>query len=129
VTTDDQNASYRNSEDLAKLHANFGSNGMYSMAGIGVGFRGKTFLSPGDKAAGIALRTRWIIILWIPLIPLGSYRIKMLPRQVTSRGRFARSFQIFSKEALSIKQVLKVYVISAIAVTLVFLAFRFWSEL
>ena len=128
MTINSQNASPQNSDDLAKLRANFGSNGMYSMAGIGVGFRGRTFLSPEDKAAGIALRTRWIIVLWIPLIPLGSYRIKMLPARVSARGRFTKTFQIFSQEALSIKQVLKIYCLSAIAVTLVLLAFRFWSE-
>lgn len=78
---------------------------MFSFAGIGVGFRGKTFVSREDQAGRIALRTRWIILGWIPLIPIGSYRIRETPATRTRRT----SFELISKEPLALSQISKVW--------------------
>ena len=44
--------------------------------GTGVLFFGRHYLNPMDKEANIQLRTKWIALCWLPLIPLASYRFK-----------------------------------------------------
>ena len=124
----EQGHSSESSIELERLRKNFGANGIYSMTGTGVDFRGKNFSSAEDKAAGIALRTRWIIVLWVPLIPLGSYRIRMHRKRVNQRGQYVQNFELVSKEPLSGKQVLRVWLVSAVAVGLVFLLMNWVTE-
>src|SRR6185437_12346038 len=83
-----------------KTARNFGDNSMLMMSGVGVGFRGRDFKSESDRAEGIELRTRWIIVLLLPLIPIGSYRIRRSKRK-TSDGRTKRALELFSKEPLA----------------------------
>jgi hypothetical protein len=97
---------------LAKVRENFGRNSISYPLGIGVGFRGRSFLSTGDKSEGIALRTRWIVLFWLPLIPLGSYRIRMEKPAWNARGQRARNFELVSVEKLSIAQVLGCWAVS-----------------
>lgn len=87
---------------------------MFSFAGIGVDFRGNTFVSQEEKAAGISLRTRWIIFGWVPLVPIGSYKIRKI---AATRMRRAR-FELVSKEPLAIRQVAQVW-LATIAIILV----------
>jgi len=44
--------------------------------GTGILFFGRRYLSQSDKDANIQLRTKWIALSWLPLIPLASYRFK-----------------------------------------------------
>ena len=92
---------------LQKIRENFGDNSMLMMSGIGFGFRGKNFKTEGDRAAGIELRTRWVIVLWLPLIPIGSYRIRRSTR-LTPHGRTRRVLELFSKEPLAWRQVFRI---------------------
>ena len=101
--------SFRKLENTAK---NFGDNSMLMMSGVGVGFRGRNFKSESDRAAGIELRTRWIIALWLPLIPIGSYRIRSSKR-LTSDGQTKRVLELFSKEALAWPQVFRMWSLTA----------------
>ena len=64
------NVPAHNELKLAKARESFGRNTIYFPSGIGVDFRGKSFLSQSDRADGIQLTTRWIIVCWLPLIPL-----------------------------------------------------------
>ena len=44
--------------------------------GTGLFFFGRHYLTPADKEANIQLRTKWIALSYLPLIPLASYRFK-----------------------------------------------------
>ncbi|MES2393668.1 MAG: hypothetical protein V4555_18665 [Acidobacteriota bacterium] len=103
-------------EKLQRLHENFGMNSITRPYGIGVGFRGRSFASEADREAKIELRTRWIVFLWVPLIPLGSYRIRRLKPVISARGKLARKFELISQERLCWRQVLRMWAIAAAAV-------------
>jgi hypothetical protein len=47
--------------------------------GYGIRYVGKKFLSPDDEGHGIFVATKFIVVRRVPLIPIGSYRIK--PRE------------------------------------------------
>jgi hypothetical protein len=102
---------------LQKIREDFGANSVYLMSGIGVGFRGRDFKSESDRAAGIELRTRWIIALWLPLIPLGSYRIRRSKR-LTPDGRRKQTLELFSKEPLAWRQVFRMWSLTAAGIVL-----------
>ena len=97
---------------LEKTAKNFGDNSMLMMSGIGVGFRGRSFQSESDRAAGIELRTRWIIALWLPLIPIGSYRIRTSKKSAPD-GRTKLVLQLFSKEPLAWRQIFRMWSLTA----------------
>lgn len=80
-------------------------------------------MSPSDKAEGIELRTRWIVFCWMPLIPLGSYRIRMYRTGWSARGRMIRNFELLSVESLSIAQVLRIWLITLTVIGLAALLF------
>lgn len=44
--------------------------------GTGLFFFGRRYLCASDKDANIQLRTKWIALSWLPLIPLASYRFR-----------------------------------------------------
>jgi hypothetical protein len=102
---------------LEKMRQNFGRNGMYLFSGVGLGFRGRGFKSESDRAAGIELRTRWIIALWLPLIPLGSYRIRR-SRRVAPNGGTKRVLELFSKEPLAWRQIFGMWSLTAAGIVL-----------
>ena len=102
---------------LQKAAKNFGENSMLLMSGIGVDFRGRGFKSESDRAAGIELRTRWIIALWLPLIPIGSYRIRR-SRRSTPDGRTKRVLELFSQEPLASRQVFRMWTLTAAGIVL-----------
>jgi hypothetical protein len=47
----------------------------YSYQGTGLRLRGHKFLNEADGNKGIAVVTRWIVFSFMPLMPLGSYRV------------------------------------------------------
>jgi hypothetical protein len=51
-------------------------NNPYSYQGTGLRLRGNKFLNESDRNKGITVVTRWIVFAFMPLIPLGSYRVK-----------------------------------------------------
>jgi hypothetical protein len=59
----------------AQLQARVGHNPYFSYRGIGLRLRGNKFLSEADKDKEIIVVTRWIVFAFMPLIPLGSYRV------------------------------------------------------
>jgi hypothetical protein len=60
----------------SELQRNVGSNPYDAFRGIGLTFRGaKYLLSEGEHK--IAVKTRWLVISWMSIVPLGSYRIKV----------------------------------------------------
>jgi hypothetical protein len=115
VTTTANTAPDEEARKLERIRQNFGRNGMYLFSGVGVGFRGRDFKSESDRVAGIELRTRWIIALWLPLIPLGSYRIRRSNR-LTPDGRTKRVLELFSKEPLSLRQVFRMWSLTAVGI-------------
>jgi hypothetical protein len=48
----------------------------YSYRGTGLRLRGHKFLTEADRKKGIIAVTRWIVFIFMPLIPIGSYRVK-----------------------------------------------------
>jgi hypothetical protein len=113
------NEKTREQEQIAR---NFGDNSMLMMSGVGVGFRGRGFNSESDRAAGIELRTRWIIGLWLPLIPIGSYRIRRTKR-ATSDGRTKPVLELFSKEPLAWRQVFRWWALTAAGIALMLVVY------
>jgi hypothetical protein len=67
--------SLRVEQKKAQLQARVGHNPYFSYRGIGLRFRGNKFLSEADKNKDIIVVTRWIVFSFMPLIPLGSYRV------------------------------------------------------
>jgi hypothetical protein len=61
-------------QEKTKLQMTVGHN-PYSYQGYGLRLRGQKFLDEFDKSKGILVGTRWIVFLFMPLIPLGSYRM------------------------------------------------------
>src|SRR5580698_8938074 len=59
----------------AKLQMLVGNN-PYSYKGSGLRLRGHKFLTDADRNKGIIVVTRWIVFFYMPLIPIGSYRVK-----------------------------------------------------
>ena len=107
---------------LEKIAKNFGDNSMLMMSGIGVSFRGRGFKSESDRAAGIELRTRWIIGLWLPLVPIGSYRVRRSNR-LSSDGRRRRVLELFSKEPLAWAQVFRMWSLTAAGIVLMLVVY------
>jgi hypothetical protein len=107
---------------LKKICEDFGANSMLMMSGIGVGFRGRDFKSKSDRAAGIELRTRWIIALWLPLFPLGSYRLRRSKR-LTPSGRTRPLLELFSKEPLAWRQVFRWWSLTAAGIALMLVVY------
>ena len=120
MTTTPETSPDEEPRKLQKTAKNFGDNSMLMMSGVGVDFRGRSFKSGSDREAGIELRTRWIIALWLPLIPIGSYRIRRSKRLMPD-GRTKRVSELFSKEPLAWGLVFRMWSLTAagIAVMLV----------
>jgi hypothetical protein len=54
------------------------SHNPYSYRGTGLRLQGHKFLNEADRNKGIAVVTRWIVLSFMPLMPLGSYRVMEL---------------------------------------------------
>ncbi|MDT9180753.1 MAG: hypothetical protein P5702_24640 [Limnospira sp. PMC 1291.21] len=67
--------------------------------------------------------TRWIVIVWLPILPLGSFKIQRATRQ-DFISRIARNLQwsepihILEKRDLDWVQIFKVYLFSFLAIAL-----------
>lgn len=92
--------------------------------GSGLRLRGNKFLTESDRNRGIAVATRWIVFAFMPLIPIGSYRI----RRVDEYGKP----EIISKVPLQWDQVWRGWGFAAILVLAFFAMMTLiitWSEL
>jgi hypothetical protein len=77
-----------------------------SLNGFGSTFHGST----KEWKDGSYIATIWIVIFFIPFIPIGSYRI--LPTEGGARMfGFASEYEVFSKEKLDKGHVVKTYLI------------------
>jgi hypothetical protein len=47
-----------------------------SNRGTGLSLQGHKFLTQEDREKRVTVVTRWIVFLFMPLIPIGSYRVK-----------------------------------------------------
>jgi hypothetical protein len=122
VTTTANATPEEEARNLQKAAENFGANSMLMMSGIGVGFRGRSFKSESDREAGIELRTRWIIALWLPLIPIGSYRIRR-SKKVAPDGKTRRVLELFSKEPLAWGQIFRIWALTAAGIALILVVY------
>lgn len=86
-----------------------------SFNGFGTAIYGKRdFLQDGSFVT-----TKWIIFFWIPIVPIGSMRLRTLgPARSSFPIGFSTSYQICSEEKLHWKQALSVYAIMAVAILL-----------
>jgi hypothetical protein len=62
-------------QEKTKLQMMVGHN-PYDYRGSGLQLRGDKFLNETDRHRGVVTVTRWIIFCYMPIIPIGSYRIK-----------------------------------------------------
>ncbi len=65
----------RGKQEKTKLQMTVGHN-PYDYRGSGLQLRGDKFLDEMDRNRGITTVTRWIVFCYMPIIPIGSYRIK-----------------------------------------------------
>ena len=64
----------RESQEKARLQMTVGHNP--TNRGSGLQLRGNKFLNETDKHRDITTVTRWIVFFYMPIIPIGSYRVK-----------------------------------------------------
>jgi hypothetical protein len=105
-----------------KLQMQAGNN-PYSYRGNGLQLRGNKFLNETDKNRGITVVTRWIVLGYMSIVPIGSYRIK---RSVDGKG----NPQIVGKVKLQWDQVFagwKVTALVLLAIICALLAFFWWG--
>jgi hypothetical protein len=62
-------------QEKTKLQMTVGHN-PYDYRGSGLQLRGDKFLDETDRHRGITTVTRWIVFGYMPIIPIGSYRVK-----------------------------------------------------
>ena len=69
--------------------------------GLGLHFYGRNYLNVTDKEANIQLRTKWFTLIWIPLIPIASYRFQGSSQRVIERVplNWTQVLMIWSKTA------------------------------
>jgi hypothetical protein len=106
----------------AKLQMQVGNN-PYSYRGNGLQLRGDKILNDTDKYRGTTVATRWIVLFYMSIVPIGSYRIK---RSVDGKG----NPQIVGKVKLQWDQVYAGWKITALvmlAITCALLAFFWWG--
>lgn len=66
--------SLRVRQSKAKLQMTAGHNP--TDRGTGLSLQGHKFLTEADREKGITVATRWIVFVYMPLIPIGSYRVR-----------------------------------------------------
>lgn len=106
----------------AELQRNVGSNPYSTSRGTGLTFRGAKYLANKDQS-NVVVKTRWLVILWMSILPLGSYRIK---EDDTSRG-----FTVLKKEKLQWDQVITGWMQTgsvAILLGCAWLWLRWWAK-
>jgi hypothetical protein len=114
--------SLRVKQKKAKLQMRAGNN-PYSYRGNGLQLRGNKFLNESDKNRGVTVVTRWIVLGYMSIVPIGSYRIK---RSVDDKG----NPQIVSKVGIQWDQVFagwKVTALVLLAIACALLAFFWWG--
>jgi hypothetical protein len=67
--------SLRVKQKKTKLQMQVGNN-PDPYRGNGLQLRGDKFLNDTDKYRGIIVATRWIVLFYMSIVPIGSYRIK-----------------------------------------------------
>jgi hypothetical protein len=67
--------SLKDEQEKTKLQMQVGHNPYSSFRGTGLRLLGRKFLSEDDQIKEIVAVTRWIVFAFMPLIPLGSYRV------------------------------------------------------
>lgn len=108
---------YLNAVSHQQLQIKAGTNVFFRTRGTGIAFRGRRFASEEDERLGIWLCTRWFILCWVPLVPLGSYRIRFdgpLPRF----WRRPPSYKVISQQRLDWGTVMRIWGIEAAVILL-----------
>jgi hypothetical protein len=114
--------SLRVKQKKTKLQMQVGNN-PYSYRGNGLQLRGDKFLNDTDKNRGITVATRGIVLCYMSIVPIGSYRIR---RSLDGKG----NPQIVAKVKLQWGQVFAGWKITALvllAITCALLAFFWWG--
>jgi hypothetical protein len=62
-------------QEKEKLQMMVGHN-PYDYRGSGLQLRGDKFLDEWDRSRAITTVTRWVVFFYMPIIPIGSYRVK-----------------------------------------------------
>jgi hypothetical protein len=111
----------RERQEKAKLQMTVGHN-PYDYRGSGLQLRGDKFLDETDRHRGVSTVTRWIVFFYMPIIPIGSYRIK---RSANS----GNNPEIIGKVNLQWDQVFRGWKTTALvllAITCAFQLFDWW---
>ena len=115
----------RHRQNRAALQARVGRNPYSKRKGFGLQFRGKTFLSEEDERHGIQIKTRWFVMLWMSVVPLGSYRVKPVANGAKGYQLISKSYLIISKEPLNWEQVRSGWMVTA-SILLVVVCAPYW---
>ena len=117
--TNSQTEEYSHHVTRQQLQLRYREKNFSTTRGIKVTFRNPRFLSGTDQADGIECRTRWLSIAWIPLVPLGSFRVHPHPPGPASR------YEIVSKEKFDWGAVVRVWSIELGVFLLLILGLHF----
>lgn len=120
----DDVAVLREKQEKTKLQMQAGHNPYSSFRGTGLQLRGCKFLTESDRSKRITVATRWIMFAFMPLIPIGSYRVK-------SHSDDNDNAEIISKVPLQWDQVLagwKTALLVLLGMVGVLLAIAWWAE-
>lgn len=110
--------------DRHPLGGGYGQDGLFY--GCGTALRGRAYASAEDRAAGIQTRTRWIVFFGLPVVPLGTYRVRHLKDRVNARGRIVAPFLIMSRKPLAWGQVLRAWAVGGAAAVAVLWLWNWW---
>jgi hypothetical protein len=112
----------RKRQKRARLQVKVGSNPYDNFRGTGLCFRGKKFKTASDEQHAVLLQTRWLVLSWMPLLPLGSYRVRNLPES-------ERGYEIVSEERLQWDQVLAGWAKASVILLAIILGWKLLSWL
>jgi hypothetical protein len=96
--------------------------------GTGYYFFGRHYLNEADKSADIQLRTKWIALGGIPLIPLASYRLKCKQKSF-GWFRWNEEQRVVNRVALNWNQILLTWIKTFLSMAVVIAAFALYDWL
>jgi hypothetical protein len=89
---------------------------------------GTTLLDYRALPDGTYEATRWVIALFLPVVPLATYVIEPTAQERTY-GRETSSFNVLGKSRLSVARVLRTYLLAAVGLSPVILGIVYSAEL
>jgi len=92
----------------------------HSINGVGTTFYGKRDF----RADGSYVTTEWVVLLWLPLIPLRSFRVSYQGSGPTTGLGTNAEYRVFARTLPNWKQVISVYALILLSIAWLWFLFR-----